>query len=280
MNSVIRSLAGTVACLSVCVAVGLSAVHGGEQLKTTGRPPALFLGEELEYKVSYSFFSIGTIRFKVTDRFERNGRTVYKAQTIIDSNPSLSWLTELHIRFYTEIDQDGFSYWWVADDSSSRGIDYRMFQFDYPNKRMFFSKGRLLSSGERAQVSVDTVAVSGPAEDGLALFYYARERVHQKAEEHVPTFIDNKEVSTYINFLNERTDTDISAVDYDIDVIHFDGRADFVGVFGLTGGFEGWFSNDDARVPITARMKVILGSIKVELAKWKRGDWAPPKYEK
>jgi hypothetical protein len=71
---------------------------------------------------------------------------------------------------------------------------------------------------------------------------------------------------------------DIDAVDYPVDVVRFDGRADFVGVFGLTGGFEGWFSNDDASIPITARMKVILGSIKVELTKWKRGNWAPPKF--
>jgi hypothetical protein len=30
--------------------------------------PMLYLGEELEYRVSYSFFTVGTIRFKVTDR--------------------------------------------------------------------------------------------------------------------------------------------------------------------------------------------------------------------
>ena len=64
---------------------------------------------------------------------------------------------------------------------------------------------------------------------------------------------------------------------YPVDVMKLDGRADFVGVFGLTGGFEGLFSNDVAGIPITARMKVILGSVKVELKSWKRDNWIPPK---
>jgi hypothetical protein len=57
-----------------------------------------------------------------------------------------------------------------------------------------------------------------------------------------------------------------------------EGRADFVGVFGLTGSFNGMFSNDIAGIPITARLKVILGSIRVELKRWNRGYWMPPKF--
>jgi hypothetical protein len=66
-------------------------------------------------------------------------------------------------------------------------------------------------------------------------------------------------------------------VDYPVDVVHFDGNMDFVGIFGLTGGFEGWFSNDEARVPILAKMKVLIGSVTVELMKWTRPGWNPPR---
>ena len=280
MNVVWRCLGRVVPGVLLLVSSALAFGPGEDRTGPRSPVPALSVGEELEYRVSYSFFHVGTIRFTVTDRFEREGRTVYHVRTIIDSNPSLSWLTDLHIRFYGEIDEEAFSYWWIGDDSSNTGINYRKIAFDYPNKRMYFTKGRLLASGERAQTSIDTLPVSGRAQDGLSLFFYAREHLHQKAEERVPTFVENKEVSTYINFLNERTDNDIDAVDYPVDVIHLEGRADFVGVFGLTGGFEGWFSNDDARIPVTARMKVILGSIKVELSKWKRGEWTPPRVPK
>lgn len=236
------------------------------------------VGEELEYRVSYSFFRIGTIRFRVTDRVEREGRVAYHTETFIDSNPALSWLTDVHIRFYGETDEEVFSYWWIGDDSTNRQVEYRQIRFDYPNHRMFYEWGKKLTTGERRWSGIDTVQVSGQGQDGLSLFFYARENVRQRSKQIVPTFIENKEAKATVNFLNERRDMEIDAVDYPVDVVYFDGRADFVGVFGLTGGFEGWFSNDEARIPIAARLKVILGSIKVELTKWKRGAWTPPKY--
>ncbi len=242
------------------------------------RSAMLQIGEELEYKVSYSFFTIGTIRIQVKDKEQRNGRTVYKANAIIDSNPSLDWLVELHIRFATEMDEDVFSYSWVGDDSSKKEVNFRRFNFDYDQDRLFYEKGKKLATGERKVESTDTVKVKEKCQDGFSLFFYAREHSLEKRQVNIPTFIENKQVSTFIDFLKERTDMDIDAVDYPVDVIKFEGKADYVGVFGMTGGFRGWFSNDEARVPIVARMNVILGSIKIQLMKWNRPGWQPPKY--
>jgi hypothetical protein len=237
----------------------------------------LQVGEELEYSVHYSFFTIGKIVFRVTDKEERNGRTVYHASAFIDSNPSLNWLAELHVRFYSEIDQDAFSYGWVSEDSTSKKVTYRKMRFDYKKNKMYFEWGEKLPSGERKQNGTGTVAITQECQDGLSLFYCAREHVLERRQKSIPTFVDTNEVTTKINLSVENLEEEIDAVDYPIDVVKLDGRADFVGVFGLTGAFEGIFSNDLAGIPITARMKVVLGSVRVELRKWKRGDWIPPK---
>jgi hypothetical protein len=238
----------------------------------------LEVGEELEYKVSYSFFNIGTIRTKVLGREERGGKTVYKTSALIDSNPSLNWLVTLHIRFYSEMDGSVYSYRWIEDDSTKKETNYKIFRFDYENKKAYLELGRVLPSGERKPESTDTVAVDANCQDGLSLFFYAREHVHQKTAESVPTLIEKKQERTFINFMNKRTDADVDGVDYPVDVVQFEGKADYVGIFGLTGGFRGWFSNDEASVPILARMNVILGSIKIQLMHWNRPGWQPPKY--
>ena len=238
----------------------------------------LEVGEELEYKVSYTIFNIGTIRTKVLGREERGGRTVYKTSALIDSNPSLSWLVTLHIRFYSEMDGSVYSYRWIEDDSTKKETNYKIFRFDYENKKAYLEVGKVLSSGERKPESSDTIAVDANCQDGLSLFFYAREHVHQKNPENVPTLIEKKQERTFINFTNKRTDADVDGVDYPVDVVAFDGKADYVGIFGLTGGFRGWFSNDEASVPILARMNVILGSIKIQLMHWNRPGWQPPKY--
>ncbi|HCA81058.1 MAG TPA: hypothetical protein DEP53_15115 [Bacteroidetes bacterium] len=238
----------------------------------------LEVGEELEYKVSYSFFTIGTIRTQVLSRDTRNGRIVYKTRALIESNPSLSWLVDLHIRFYSEMDGSIYSYYWLSDDSTSKEVNFRRFRFDYDNNRAYLERGKRINDGVRKVESTDTVKITGQCQDGLSLFFYAREHVHYVGQDRIPTLIEDKQASTYINFTNKRTDMEIDAVDYPVDVVAFDGKADYVGIFGLTGGFRGWFSNDEHQVPIVARMNVILGSIKIQLAKWNRPGWQPPKY--
>jgi hypothetical protein len=236
----------------------------------------LQVGEELTYKVKYLFFNLGSIRIRLNDRRFENGRAVFSATALIDSRVPL--ITDLHVRFDSDIDEEVFSYGWVAADSSDEGVYIRRIRFEYELNRMVVDRGWRKDSAYVIE-QADTIAISARCQDGLSLFYYAREHVLEQREHFVATVIDTEQVSTYINFLGRVDEIDIGAVDYDISVVEFDGRADFVGIFGLTGGFEGWFSNDAARVPIVAYMNVLVGSIKVELESWDRPGWSPPRYE-
>ncbi len=237
----------------------------------------LQVGEELVYGVHYSFFNIGTIRMRVNSKENVDGREIYHTTAVINSNSSLSWLVELHIRFFSGIDQDLFTHTWLSEDSSKKTISYRKIWFQYQDNTLHGENGTK-NDGTYRPEKFDTAKISGHCQDGLSLFFYARGNARRKKEQYVPTCIDNKEVNTYINFLNEREKVEIDSVQYPIDCVHFEGRADFTGIFGLTGGFEGWFSNDQACIPVKAKMKVILGSVKVELLSWKRSSWTPPKW--
>ncbi|MEX1139334.1 MAG: DUF3108 domain-containing protein [Bacteroidota bacterium] len=241
-------------------------------------PVVLQVGEELEYKVSYAFFNLGKIVVRVTDREERNGRVVYRAKAIIDSAPGLPFVN-LHIRFTSEFDEDLFSYQWVAEDSTEDEIVMRRLSFDYERNRVLVEKGKKQPDGSFFIESIDTAAIKDKCQDGFSLFYFARTHVLQKKTMDVPTFIEKEQVNTFFDFTNTLEDEEIDSVDYPIEVVDFQGRADFVGVFGLTGGFQGRFSNDAARVPVVAWMNVILGSIKIKLQRWDRPDWVPPKFK-
>ncbi|HEX9614745.1 MAG TPA: DUF3108 domain-containing protein [Bacteroidota bacterium] len=241
-------------------------------------PPAmLVVGEELQYKVSYTIFNLGRIIVRVVDRQERNGRVVYRAQAIIDSAPGLPFV-DLHIRFTSEFDEELFSYEWIAEDSTEEKTEVRRLTFDYDSSRVFVEKGTKTAERSVQFDSRDTVSITEKCQDGFTLFFFARNHVRQKATMNTPTFIEKEQVNTFFNFTNAIEEEEIDSVEYPIEVVEFEGRADFVGVFGLTGGFEGRFTNDDASVPIVAWMKVILGSIKVTLDQWKRPGWMPPKY--
>lgn len=231
------------------------------------------VGEELTYNVTYASFNIGQVRIKLLDSFTKNNRTYFKATAFIDSYKGVPFVN-LHTIYENTIDQDVYSTWFEARQKQETGWTSIDYNFDYPHHALFIEKG-VWKSGKID--SRDTLRVDTLCQDGLSLFFLARKEVLTPQKLNIPTVVNEKKGNTFINFTGERTDETIDAVDYPIDLVHFEGEAGFVGVFGLTGGFEGWFSNDAARVPVIAKMKVLLGNVRIELMKWKRAGWDPPR---
>ncbi len=233
------------------------------------------VGEELTYNVSYAFLDIGQVRIKIVDKINENGKAMYSAIAYIDSYKGVPFV-DLHTIYETKISPPLCSDWFRARTKDENKWWHITYEMDYPKRSMDIKQGEYGTDKIHKQQSVvlDTFF-----QDGLSLFFFARSRVRYKHTVTVPTIIQEQKVSTFLNFMNEHTTEEIDAVDYPIDVVHFDGRADFVGIFGMTGEFEGWFSNDEARVPILAKMKVLIGNVRIELMKWKRVGWNPPRGE-
>jgi len=232
------------------------------------------VGEELTYNVSYASINIGQVRIKLLEKIAGKGRDLYKAIAYIDSYSGIPFVN-LDVIYESVFDETIYS-----EEFRSRIKDGGMwyetqYEFRYPERTMHYRKGWLGSSTVevRDSITVDTVY-----QDGLSLYYYARRNLRLGRTIVVPTIIQEEKVRTEINFTNKETSAEIDALEYPVDVIEFEGTAGFVGVYGMTGRFEGWFSNDEARVPILAKMQVIIGSVRIELMRWKRPGWAPPAY--
>jgi hypothetical protein len=233
-----------------------------------------FVGEELTYEVSYSIFTLGIIKIQVLDQIVKDGRTVYRAQAFMDSHTKIPFVN-LHYVFYSENDADLYSHYFSGTDTKDPSNTYYSdYDFRYDLKKVFYQTG-IRQTQHIFKTGKDSLLM--PTQDGLSLFYYARGHVHTKASVDVPTFVDEKLVNTHIDFLNKKSTVTIDAVKYPVRTVELDGHADFVGVFGMTGAFHGWFSDDDEAIPIVATMKVILGSVHIELIKWNRPGWNPPR---
>ncbi|NUN71074.1 MAG: DUF3108 domain-containing protein [Bacteroidetes bacterium] len=232
------------------------------------------IGEELVYNVSYSIFDIGSIKMQILDTARRNGVMVYKAKAFADSYSGLPFV-DLHQVFYTEMDEDAFSQFFITHNTGKPAkMPYVKYTYNYKKNKMMYEIGT-----EPGPVVVKTgeETVTERNLDGLSLFFYARKNFKQTRKYSVPVLVNEKSYKTHFNFMNKVGEQEIEAVKYPVQTVEFDGTSDFTGVFGLTGYFQGYFSNDDAGIPIVAKMKVILGSVHIELMKWSRPGWAPPK---
>jgi hypothetical protein len=230
------------------------------------------VGEELTYNVRYGFINLGQVRIRVLDKKLAPTYLAYNGKALIESYSGVPFV-DLKATFESLIDSAVFSRYFVGRNKDGKFWEYARYSFDYDNHRVITEVGHRDTIIEKR----DTLPLETLYNDGLSLFFFARDRLYSGKKMNIPTLIKEAKVNTFIDFKNQRTSVEVDAIDYPVDVIEFEGDAEFVGLFGLTGEFSGWFSNDDARVPIKAKMKVIIGSITIELMDWKRPGWVPPR---
>lgn len=233
----------------------------------------LFIGEDLTYVVKYAFFNLGEVRFKVLEKTRINNTSVYKTIAYIDSYPDLPFVS-LHQIYESYIDSSLFPVKFFAKIFSDDTV-FVNYNF-IGNSKIEIQKGKL--DGTKLWLD-STASTHHRLQDGLSILFYARMNFTKEHKLSVPCFVNEKEETTILNFYTEPEPVSIEAVDYDIDCLYLDGQTDFVSVYGLTGDFEGWFSNDNFSVPIRAKMNVIIGSINLELIKWNEKLWSPPSYK-
>ncbi|HVO74238.1 MAG TPA: DUF3108 domain-containing protein [Ignavibacteriaceae bacterium] len=231
-------------------------------------------GEDFTYLVSYSLVKLGEVRIKILDVKETGDVKIYRAAAYMDSY-NVPFVT-LHQIYESTFSQDNRPLKFrgiVKGDEYTTFTDY---EYDYDKSSIHVKKGKV----KPYQLWTDSsTGVDKIYQDGLSILFFARMNFGKYKSVNVPCFVNEKKVNTKLNYYTDVTDVSIDAVDYDVACLRLDGETDFVSVFGLTGYFQGWFSNDEAVIPIVAEMKVIIGNVRLELIKWNRKGWKPPEYK-
>jgi hypothetical protein len=232
-------------------------------------------GEDFTYVFSYSLLKLGEVRIKILEAKEIDGAMKYRAAAYMDSYNNIPFVN-LHQIYESTFREDNTPLEFrgiVKGDEYTTFTDY---EYNYNNSVIHVKKGKV----KPYQLWTDSTASADKIyQDGLSILFYARMNFGTRRSVNVPCFVNEKKVNTKLNYYTEVSDVSIDAADYDIACLRIDGETDFVSVFGLTGYFQGWFSNDEALIPIVAEMKVIIGNVKLELVKWSRKGWKPPEYK-
>ena len=272
---VLASLSRRKAALSALISFLSFIITPSTTAQTMSVPPSRELeeGEELVYNVRYTFIDLGQVKIRTLRKERMPGYTAYHAIANINSYKGIPFV-DLAAVYESDIDSTVYSHEFVGKGKEGKTWNFAHYRFQYDTGRVLIEKGRRDSVVEAR----DTLAINRPMQDGLSLFFYARDQLFSGKRMNIPCVVAEQKVNTYIDFSRqERKSVDLDAVDYPVDVVGFDGTAEFVGIYGLTGDFEGWFSNDEARIPIVAKMKVIVGSVTLELVSWNRPGWKPPR---
>ena len=233
-------------------------------------------GEELAYEVSYLGIGLGAITTRIRSVDSTKTGLRIATECLIRTYRGIPFLSlntlfqsvvgdSLHTTFFRNKE-------FLPDDSV-----YKYIEYTFPKNR---SRVYITETVDRHPewAKRDTIDLEGKHwQDGLSLFFFARAFSHSRQTCRVPVLMYFDKAVTKIRFGLEQENENIDALAYDIRCRRLEGETGFTGIFGLTGGFEGWFSDDAAAVPIRAKMHVYIGSVAIELVKWKRTGWKPPR---
>jgi Protein of unknown function (DUF3108) len=237
----------------------------------------LQVGEELSYVVKYAFFVLGRVTLKITGKKEINNKTFYTTIAYIDSYDNIPFV-DIHQIYKSTITDKYYSDFFEGIVKTDEYDTFTDYYFKYDSSKIHVIKGKV----SPRQIWTDSTLVIEPDkkyQDGLSIFYYARMNSGEKKSDVISGFVDEKKVTTKINFYNEVEDISIDAIDYPVSCVKVDGQLDFISIYGLTGYYEGWFTNDEAAIPVLAKMQVMVGNITLELKEWKRTGWKAPEYK-
>ncbi len=235
-------------------------------------------GEELLYDVSWSGMNIGTIRLRTLSvpEFLKTGK--HKAVAYIDSRSGLPFI-DVHLVAYTEMDSCFNSLSSYSYEDKDDGWQKLLYRYQLSEKRIIVEEAyqETLDSPPQHFVVLDTIHITKiPIQDGISLVFLGRYLSQVQDSISYPTVSYKKLGETLFYPLRPHSKVNIKAWKKPIHVVELSGKLKLEGIVGLTGDYIGWFSNDNAAIPITAEMKVILGSVKIELKQWNRKGWNPP----
>lgn len=251
--------------LAIMLLLPISAHAGADEI--------MQVGEYLKYEVSFLSISLGTIEMTTEEVTDINGNSTYVVKADIATKEGIPFI-DLKAVFKSWIDNSmNHSHKFTSNSKVDDDVwEFQQYLYDYDKNNINIK----IWENKNLQ-DEKNLKIKKKYNDGTSLFYVARKYTKIKKSIKIPTIIREDLVDTKINFHGTEENIEIDALEYPVNTIYFDGTANWEGLYGLNGEFEGWFSNDKASVPIMAKMNVYVGSVDIELVEWKRKGWSPPK---
>lgn len=241
-----------------------------------GRARAIFQpGETLRYKVKWTFLRLGTITLWTEKDTTSTDGSDFKVVLKVESNPDLRfiWIQEIN-ESHVDAAEISTRHFVARHRNGDDLLEIRQ-RYD-PATRTAFASMVDMNTGR--ELGSDTIQHAPPFVDGPALLCRARALSRSRGTFHLPTMVSGRIQNTTLDFDSAIENLETDAWGKEIRTRRYSGHADWTGATtsGLGGDFTGWVSDDDAAVPIRAEMKILIGSIVLELEEWTRPGWVPP----
>ncbi len=214
---------------------------------------AFKVGEKLRFDVKYGFVTAGIAEFSINKISKLAGRDVFNVSFNVNSVPAFDPFYKVRDHYETFIDVEGIFPWRFEQHIREGGYsrDFSAF-FDQ-------RKGK-------AKTSEGSYDIPKYVNDIVSAFYLARTIDFSKMKEGDKVFLENfyKDKVYPLNVIfRGRERVSVAAGTFDCLILEPMVREG--GLFKSDGNLVVWLTDDELKIPVKVKTKIIIGSIDAEL---------------
>jgi hypothetical protein len=212
---------------------------------------AFAVGEHLVFEVAYKFIVAGTATMSIPDTQWVRGRPCYHVVTTAQSNKFFDSVFRVRDRVETFIDMEGIFPWkFEKHIREGKYRSDRYVEYDQINRRAIHNKK-------------DTLEVPPYIQGVLSSFYYVRTvPLKVKKAFDIDNYGDGKLYPLKV-LVHKKMRVEVPAGVFDCIVVEPVLRGE--GIFNQKGRMAIWLTDDERRIPVLMKSKVLIGSIDVRL---------------
>lgn len=213
-------------------------------------------GEKLTFDINYGFITAGVATMSIPRIKRISGRNAYYVTFEVNSVPSFNWLYKVRDRYETYIDVDGI-FPWRFEQHIREGSYVRDFAAFFDQR-----KGK-------AKTSNGEYDIPQYVNDILSAFYYTRTLDFSGMKEgdkfHLQNFFKDKIYDLDVVFRGRET-VEVPAGKFDCIII--EPLVKEGGLFKHDGDIVIWLTDDELKIPVKVRTKIIIGYVEAMLTSY------------
>ncbi len=229
--------------------IALPPAGAQEILPAPGNP--VRAGESLRFSVQYGVIKAGSAWLEVPEIKEYNGHTAYALVARAESNGFFSSIYKVRNRIESMWDKDSlYSLRYAENRREGKFRAKSEMLFDYPNLQARYDNGKVYPIPPQVQ-------------DALSSFYYTRFQALPVGGSIVFDYHASRKSQPLEVKILGRERVKVPAGTFDCIAIEPILKAG--GIFKNKGRLVIWITNDERRIPVLMKSKVLIGSISVVL---------------
>lgn len=243
----------TIRCLFIFLIIASAAIAQNDTEFRKIKNTAFKVGEKLTFDVKYGFVTAGVAEMAIPKMKKIFGRNAYHITFQVNTVPSFDPFYKVRDRYETYLDNEGLFPWRFEQHIREGGYsrDFSAF-FDQRNGK--------------AKTSEGSYDIPVYVNDIVSAFYLARTFDYSKLKVgdrfNLQNFYKDKVYPLDVVFKGKET-IEVSAGTFDCIIV--EPLVQEGGLFKSEGNIIVWLSDDELRIPIKVKTKVLIGSIDAEL---------------